>query len=86
MEIPGFNKVGDAIGNAFCVFDFSFIISGAVTVGFIVLDMHYYGHDVILQMGGWKSIVVWVIAVSISIFAHSNCFSNIRIKSTFLLR
>lgn len=31
MEIPGLNKVGDAIGNAFSVFDFSFFISGAVT-------------------------------------------------------
>lgn len=63
MEIPGLNKVGDAIGNAFSVFDFSFFISGAVTLAFIVLDIHYYGHDGILNIEGWKSVVGWILAI-----------------------
>lgn len=63
MDIPGLNKVGDAIGNAFSVFDFSFFVSGTVTLGFIVLDMHYYGHDGILKLDGWKSIVGWILAI-----------------------
>lgn len=63
MDIPGLNKVGDAIGNAFSVFDFSFFVSGTVTIGFIVLDMHYYGHDGILQLDGWKSVVGWLLAI-----------------------
>ena len=65
MEIPGLNKVGDAIGNAFSVFDFSFFISGSLTLAFIVLDMHYYGHDGILSLNGWKSIVGWILAIYI---------------------
>lgn len=65
MEIPGLNKVGDAIGNAFSVFDFSFFISGSLTLAFIVLDMHYYGHDGILSLDGWKSIVGWILAIYI---------------------
>lgn len=63
MDIPGLKKVGDAIGNAFSVFDFSFFVSGTVTLGFIVLDMHYYGHDGILKLDGWKSIVGWILAI-----------------------
>ena len=43
MEISGLNKIMDAIGDAFSIFDFSFFISGAATLGFVMLDMHYYG-------------------------------------------
>lgn len=63
MEIVGLNKVIDALGNAFSVFDFSFFISGAVTLGFIALDLHYYGHDGILQLQGWTSVLIYILAI-----------------------
>ena len=63
MEIVGLNKVIDALGNAFSVFDFSFFISGAVTLGFIALDLHYYGHDGILQLQGWVSVLIYILAI-----------------------
>lgn len=46
MEIVGLNKIVNALGNAFSVFDFSFFISGAVTLGFIALDLHGDGGTV----------------------------------------
>ena len=63
MEIQGLNKLLDSLGEAFSVFDFSFFISGAVTLGFIALDLHYYGHDGILQLQGWKSVAVYILAI-----------------------
>lgn len=63
MEIVGLNKIIDALGNAFSVFDFSFFISGAVTLGFIALDLHYYGHDGILQLQGWVSVLIYILAI-----------------------
>lgn len=65
MEIVGFNKIADALGNAFSVFDFSFFISGAATLGFVALDLHYYGHDGILQLSGWTSVLVYLLAIYI---------------------
>lgn len=63
MEIVGLNKIVDALGNAFSVFDFSFFISGALTLGFIALDLHYYGHDGILQLQGWTSVLIYILAI-----------------------
>lgn len=63
MEIVGLNKIVDALGNAFSVFDFSFFISGAVSLGFIALDLHYYGHDGILQLQGWTSVLIYILAI-----------------------
>lgn len=63
MELFGLNKIVDTLGNAFGVFDFSFFISGAVTLGFIALDLHYYGHDGILQLQGWTSVLIYILAI-----------------------
>lgn len=63
MEIPGLNKIGEAIGNAFSVFDFSFFVSGTVTLSFIVLDMHYYGYNGILYLEGWKAVAIYILAI-----------------------
>lgn len=63
MEVVGLNKIVDALGNAFSVFDFSFFISGAVSLGFIALDLHYYGHDGILQLQGWTSVLIYILAI-----------------------
>lgn len=73
MNIPGLNKVADAIGDAFSVFDFSFFISGAVTCGFLALDLHYYGHDGILQIIGWKSVAIYIIAVYVAGLMSWSC-------------
>lgn len=56
-------KILDSIGGALHIFDFSFFISGAVTLGFIALDLHYYGHDGILQLQGWTSVVIYILAI-----------------------
>ena len=66
MEIEGINKIADALGNAFSVFDFSFFISGAATLGFVALDLHYYGHDGVLRLAGWTSVLVYLIAIYVS--------------------
>ena len=63
MEVFGLNKRVDALRNAFSVFDFSFFISGAVTLGFVALDLHYYGHDGILQLQGWTSVLIYILAI-----------------------
>ena len=63
MEVLGLNKIVDALSNAFSVFDFSFFISGAVTLGFIALDLHYYGHDGVLQLQGWTSVLIYILAI-----------------------
>ena len=65
MEIPGLNKIADALGNAFSVFDFSFFISGAVTLGFILIDMHYYGYNAIFHLRGWIGGLVYILAIYI---------------------
>lgn len=65
MNISGLSKVAEAIGEAFSVFDFSFFISGAATLGFVALDLHYYGHDGILHLTGWISILVYLVAIYI---------------------
>lgn len=65
MEIPGLKKVADAIGDAFSVFDFSFFISGAVTLSFIAIDLHYYGYDGVLKFNGWESVVICIVAIYI---------------------
>lgn len=65
METFGLNKIVDALGNAFSVFDFSFFISGAATFGFITLDLHYYGYDGILHLTGWVSVVIYILAIYI---------------------
>lgn len=66
MEISGLNKVFDSLGEAFSVFDFSFFISGAVTLGFIALDLHYYGHNGILHLEGWLGVVIYILAIYVS--------------------
>ena len=63
MEGIGLNKIVDSLGNALSVFDFSFFVSGAVTLGFIALDLHYYGHNEILQLQGWTSVLIYILAI-----------------------
>ena len=63
MGTLGLDKIVDALANAVSVFDFSFFISGAVTLGFIALDLHYYGHDGVLHLAGWIGAMIYILAV-----------------------
>ena len=63
MEKLGLNIIVDSLGNVLSVFDFSFFISGFVTLGFIVIDLHYHGLNGILQLEGWKLIMICILAI-----------------------
>ncbi len=63
MEKLGLNIIVDSLGNVLSVFDFSFFISGFVTLGFIVIDLHYHGLNGILQLEGWKLIMLCILAI-----------------------
>lgn len=62
MGLFGIEKFTEPLGKALSVFDFSYFISGAVTMGFVALDMHYYGHNGPYILGGWLGIVLLVLA------------------------
>lgn len=63
MEKIGLNLIVDSLGNVLSVFDFSFFISGAVTLGFIVIDLHNHGLDGFLQLDGWKLVMICILAI-----------------------
>ena len=65
MGLFGIEKFTEPLGKALSVFDFSFFISGAATMGGIALDMHYYGHDGPYAIGGWLGPALLIIATYI---------------------
>ena len=63
MNTLGFDKIINTLGNALSVFDFSFFISGAVTLGFLTIDLYYCGCSGLLKMNGWISVVICILAI-----------------------
>lgn len=67
MQDFGFNKIMESIGSAFHIFDFSFFISGFVTLSFVLVDViSHHGLEWVAYCGkvpGW--IVVLVVLMGI---------------------
>ena len=47
--MPNFQKIVDILSNAFCILDFSYIVSGGFTLGIILFDLHYHYYDFFIR-------------------------------------
>lgn len=63
MNTSGIDKIINILGNALSVFDFSFFISGAMTLGFLLLDLYYYGHSGFFKVSGWMAVFIYILAI-----------------------
>lgn len=63
MELSGFNKIVNTLGDALGVFDFSFFISGFTTFSFLMVELHKYIPDIINKLKGWETIVILILVI-----------------------
>ena len=47
--MPSFQKIIDILSNAFCILDFSYIVSGGFTLGIVLFDLHYHYYEFFIR-------------------------------------
>lgn len=63
MDLSGFNKIINTVGEALGVFDFSFFISGFTTFSFLMVEVHHYRPDILYKLTGWEAIVATIFII-----------------------
>jgi ABC-type multidrug transport system fused ATPase/permease subunit len=49
ISMPSFQKIIDILSNAFCILDFSYIVSGGFTLGIVLFDLHYHYYEFFIR-------------------------------------